>query len=89
MSRDTMQMGANFVHRFFSQVYDEWITGRNSEEFPSVDACTCRALSAAVGRDVFESVLNALVTDRRITILCDFEKTEPKTIVIQLLDYSS
>jgi len=89
MNKAEDDFGKKFVCRFFSQIYDEWITGINSAEIATVNASTCRALSAAIGSGVFQSVLGSLESDERIAVICSFEKTANDVVVIEILDYST
>ena len=82
------EIASKITRAFLSQVYDEWITGVDSSESPTVNAQTCRALGAALGQDAFKTIVNALVAENVIEISCDFEKAEPSEIAITILDYS-
>ena len=81
------EIHGDFVRKFLSQIFDEWITGVDSSEAPTVDAQTCRALRMAVGSDVFDRIIHSLVAEHLIEVVCYFEKAEPDETAIVVLDY--
>ena len=77
------------IRRFFTHVYDEWVTGVDRvDDLPTITASICRALSAATGKELFDRVLRSLVADERVEILKPFEEAQPNEPALKLLDYS-